>query len=99
MRIKLDEAGVATGIHYPLPLHLQPALVHLGYRKGDLPFCEAMAARSLSLPMFPELTRDQVRRVAAIVGAPAEQDGHEELWRKSTYAPAALRADGGKEWR
>ena len=76
MRIKLDEAGVATGIHYPLPLHLQPALVHLGYRQGDLPCCEAMAARSLSLPMFPELARDQVRRIAVIARAAAERDGH-----------------------
>lgn len=99
LRIKLDEAGVATGIHYPLPLHLQPALKHLGYRQGDLPCCEAMAARSLSLPMFPELTRDQVRRIAAIVGAVADRDGHKKLWWKSTYASAPLRADGGKELR
>ena len=96
LRNKLGEAGVATGIHYPLPLHLQPALVHLGYRQGDLPCCEAMAARSLSLPMFPELARDQVRRVAAIVRAAGERDDHEKLRQKSTYAPAALRADGGK---
>lgn len=99
LRIKLDEAGVATGIHYPLPLHLQPALQHLGYRQGDLPCCEAMAARSLSLPMFPELTRDQVRRIAAIVGAVADRDGHKKLWWRSTYASAPLRADGGKELR
>lgn len=99
LRIKLDEAGVATGIHYPLPLHLQPALKHLGYRQGDLPCCEAMAARSLSLPMFPELTRDQVRRIAAIVGAVADRDGHKKLWWKSTYASVPLRADGGKELR
>jgi dTDP-4-amino-4,6-dideoxygalactose transaminase len=96
LRNKLGEAGVATGIHYPLPLHLQPALAHLGYRQGDLPCCEAMAARSLSLPMFPELTRDQVRRVAAIVRAAGERDDHEELRQKLPYAPAALRADGGK---
>jgi dTDP-4-amino-4,6-dideoxygalactose transaminase len=89
MRSKLDEAGVATGIHYPLPLHLQPALAHLGYRRGDLPCCEAMAARSLSLPMFPELGRDQVRRIAAIARAAAERDGHKKLQRKSTYSRAA----------
>lgn len=99
MRIKLDEAGVATGIHYPLPLHLQPALAYLGYRQGDLPCCEAVAARSLSLPMFPELTRDQVRHVAAIVGNAAEPDGHKNLRRNSTYAPALQRADVGKELR
>ncbi|MDA9397619.1 erythromycin biosynthesis sensory transduction protein eryC1 [Bradyrhizobium sp. CCBAU 45389] len=92
MRTKLDEAGVATGIHYPLPLHLQPAFEHLGYRQGDLPCCEAMAARSLSLPMFPELTRDQVRRVAAIARAAAERDGHKNLQRKSAYSSAALQA-------
>lgn len=81
IRNKLNEAGVATGIHYPVPLHLQPALVHLGYRQGDLPYCEAMAAQSLSLPMFPELTRDKVRRIAAIVRAAAGQDGHEKSRR------------------
>ncbi|WP_234681026.1 DegT/DnrJ/EryC1/StrS family aminotransferase [Bradyrhizobium monzae] len=99
MRIKLDEAGVATGIHYPLPLHLQPALAYLGYRQGDLPCCETLAARSLSLPMFPELTRDQVRHIAAIVGNAAEPDGHKNLWQNSTYAPALLRAEVGKELR
>jgi dTDP-4-amino-4,6-dideoxygalactose transaminase len=99
MRNKLDQAGVATGIHYPVPLHLQPALSHLGYRQGDLPYCEAMAARSLSLPMFPELARDQVRRIAAIARAAAEQDDHKKLQRKATYSPAALRAEAGKEWR
>jgi dTDP-4-amino-4,6-dideoxygalactose transaminase len=96
IRSKLDGAGVATGIHYPLPLHLQPALSHLGYRRGDLPCCEAMAARSLSLPMFPELRRDQVRHIAAIARAAAERDGHKELRVTSTYSRAALRADSGK---
>jgi hypothetical protein len=49
--------------------------------------------------MFPELARDQVRLIAAIARAAAERDGHKKLLRKSTYSPAALRADGGKEWR
>jgi dTDP-4-amino-4,6-dideoxygalactose transaminase len=96
MRIKLEESGVATGIHYPLPLHLQPAFAYLGYRPGDLPCCEAMAARSLSLPIFPELPCDQVRRIAAIARAAAERGGHKELPRKSTYSPALLHADIGK---
>jgi dTDP-4-amino-4,6-dideoxygalactose transaminase len=96
MRSKLDDAGVATGIHYPLPLHLQPALTHLGYKPGDLPCCEAMAARSLSLPMFAELARDQVRHIAAIARAAAERDSHKELRLTSTYSRAALRADGAK---
>jgi dTDP-4-amino-4,6-dideoxygalactose transaminase len=90
MRKKLDEAGVATGIHYPLPLHLQPALAHLGYRRGDLPCCETMAARSLSLPMFPELTRDQVRRVAAIARSAAEREAHEGSQPKSALSSAVF---------
>ena len=92
MRKRLDEVGVASGIHYPLPLHLQPAFAYLGYKQGDLPYCEAMAARSLSLPMFPELTRDQVRRIAATVLAVAERESHQELQRR----PVVMHADGGK---
>lgn len=99
IRKKLDEAGVATGIHYPVPLHLQPAFVHLGYRQGDLPYCEAMAAQSLSLPMFPELARHQVHRITAIVRAAAEQDGHERLRLESTYPSAAQRIEAAKELR
>lgn len=96
MRSKLDEAGVATGIHYPLPLHLQPAFAYLGYKRGDLPFCEMMAARSLSLPMFPELARDQVRRIASIARAVVERDDHEDLPQQSTYSSTALYARGGR---
>jgi len=49
--------------------------------------------------MFPELARDQVRRIAAIARTAAERDGHKKLRRTSTYSPAALRADSGTEWR
>lgn len=52
----LEGKGIQTLIHYPLPLHLQKAYSHLGYRKGDFPVAEDLAARCLSLPMFPELT-------------------------------------------
>lgn len=65
----LQVAGIATGIHYPLPLHLQPALRHLSYRAGDMPHTEAAAAQILSLPMFPELRRDQTQRVAGVIRA------------------------------
>lgn len=59
----LTAAGVATGIHYPVPVHLQKAYAGLGYRAGDLPVTEALAAQTLSLPMFPEITAEQVGHV------------------------------------
>ncbi len=60
----LNEKKIATGLHYPLPLHLQKAYTHLRYSKGDFPVSENVADRLLSLPMFPELTRDQIEYVA-----------------------------------
>jgi len=60
----LTEAGIGTGIHYPIPLHLQKAYANLGYRKGDLPVCEAAAAGILSLPMYPDLAEEQQDRIA-----------------------------------
>ncbi|MDX6270092.1 MAG: hypothetical protein QOD28_1315 [Acidobacteriota bacterium] len=63
----LAAAGVQTGVHYPVPVHLQPAYASLGHRAGDFPQAERQAARVLSLPMFPELTGAQVERVAAAV--------------------------------
>jgi len=63
----LSAAGIQTGIHYPVPVHLQPAYNSLGYRQGDFPAAERQAARVLSLPMFPELTDEQITRVAEIV--------------------------------
>ncbi len=63
----LSEKGVATGLHYPLPLHLQKAYDHLGYKKGDFPVTEDVAERLLSLPMFPELTREQIEYVATSI--------------------------------
>src|SRR5512132_1964309 len=60
-------AGVGAGIHYPIPLHLQPAWRHLGYAPGDLPVTEAWAAECLSLPLYPELTEAQQDRVVEVV--------------------------------
>jgi len=60
----LGEKGIASGIHYPVPLHLTAAYRSLGYRKGDLPVAEAAAGELVSLPMFPELQKDQIMRVA-----------------------------------
>ncbi len=60
----LTEAGIGTGIHYPIPLHLQPAYRHLGYKEGDFPVAEKAAKEILSLPMFPQLQPEQQREVA-----------------------------------
>ena len=57
---RLADGGVATGIHYSVPIHLQKAYANLGYKRGVFPVAEATADRILSLPMFPELTDAQV---------------------------------------
>jgi dTDP-4-amino-4,6-dideoxygalactose transaminase len=64
---RLKSAGVQTGIHYPIPIHLQPAYASLGYRVGDFPETEKQSQRVLSLPMFAELTEDQIKTVAEVV--------------------------------
>jgi dTDP-4-amino-4,6-dideoxygalactose transaminase len=64
----LREKGIATGLHYPLPVHLQPCVAHLGCRAGDFPHSERIAAEELSLPMFAELTPQQIHAVAAALG-------------------------------
>jgi len=59
----LKSAGIATGIHYPIPLHLQKAYAAMNYRKGDFPVAEKAAAEIVSLPMFPQLAANQQVRV------------------------------------
>jgi dTDP-4-amino-4,6-dideoxygalactose transaminase len=61
---QLAEAGIGTGIHYPIPLHLQVAYKHLGYKNGDFPVTERVAREIVSLPMFPQLTHAQQDEVA-----------------------------------
>jgi dTDP-4-amino-4,6-dideoxygalactose transaminase len=61
----LDQAGVGHGIHYPVPIHLQPAYHDLGHTAGSFPVAEALASRIISLPMFPEIREDELERVAA----------------------------------
>lgn len=60
----LADQGISTGMHYPLPLHLQNCFKHLGYKKGDFPITERLADQCLSLPMFPEMTEDQITYVS-----------------------------------
>ena len=59
LQAHLSEAGIGTGIHYPIPLHLQQAYQHLNYKKGDFPVTERVAMEIVSLPMFPQMSRNQ----------------------------------------
>jgi dTDP-4-amino-4,6-dideoxygalactose transaminase len=71
-RAQLQAKGIQTGVHYPIPVHLQPAYADLGYSAGDFPVSEQVASEVLSLPIFPEMTSAQVAEVADAVLA-AEQ--------------------------
>jgi dTDP-4-amino-4,6-dideoxygalactose transaminase len=61
----LGDKGIATGFHYPVPVHLQPCFEFLGYKKGQLPHTEKAAAEQISLPMFAELTDEQIHEIVA----------------------------------
>jgi dTDP-4-amino-4,6-dideoxygalactose transaminase len=63
----LAEKGVGTGLHYPLPLHLQKAYARMGFKKGDFPVSERTAERLLSLPMYAELTTEQIEYVVECI--------------------------------
>jgi dTDP-4-amino-4,6-dideoxygalactose transaminase len=69
MRAYLGERDIPTIMHYPTPIHLQPAYAELGYRKGDFPVTEQAADQVLSLPMYAELTDAQVEYVASSVAS------------------------------
>ena len=69
----LLEQGIHTGIHYPIPVHLQPAHADLGYEKGDFPVAERLAGEVLSLPMFPELTDTQIDEIGSVVRGVLQQ--------------------------
>jgi dTDP-4-amino-4,6-dideoxygalactose transaminase len=62
---ELAERGVGTGVHYPTPVPLQPAYASLGHKPGDFPVAESVMRSCLSLPMFAEMTDEEVRHVAS----------------------------------
>jgi len=68
----LKRAGIGTGIHYPIPLHLQKAYAAMHYSRGEFPVTEKIAAEILSLPMYPQLTPEQQIRVVKEVSGFAE---------------------------
>lgn len=63
----LGEKGIAAGVHYPTPIHLQPAYTSLGIKEGSFPVAERLARTTLSLPMFPELREDEIQYVCETV--------------------------------
>jgi len=67
LQAALTTEGVQTGIHYPVPVHMQPAYADLGYGPGAFPRAEAAAKQVLSLPLYPEITREAVAQVASAV--------------------------------
>jgi dTDP-4-amino-4,6-dideoxygalactose transaminase len=80
LQTALAEAGIGTGIHYPIPLHLQKAYEHLGYKKGSFPVTERVASEIVSLPMFPQMSSAQQTEVA--------QKIHEFLGVRTATIPA-----------
>ena len=65
VRSVLSAAGIETGVHYPVPVHLQKAYTHLGYKPGDLPVTEELCQHCLSVPIYPELSEEKIFTVAS----------------------------------
>jgi dTDP-4-amino-4,6-dideoxygalactose transaminase len=86
---QMDAAGIGTGIHYPIPLHLSQAYEKLGFRPGDLPVTEHAAAHVLSLPMFPGLSLESQARAAAALLDCVKRTG--SVPRRSEDIPARAR--------
>ncbi len=67
LKLHLEANQVGCALHYPLPLHLQKCYAHLSYKAGDFPIAEKAARECLSLPIYPEMTEEQVQRVAEVI--------------------------------
>jgi dTDP-4-amino-4,6-dideoxygalactose transaminase len=77
IRARLDEQGIQTGLHYPIPVHLQPAYQHLGHKPGDFPVAERVGRECLTLPLYPEMTEEQQDWVIGALAAAVTEEG----WR------------------
>jgi len=78
---QLAERGIGSMCYYPVPLHVQQAFAYLGYKHGDFPVAETLAREVVSLPMYPELTNDQVKTVVATM--------RDVIAERSAFVPAA----------
>ena len=103
VRSALQDVGIQSAVHYPVPIHLQKAYAQLGYKSGDLPVTEALCEHCLSLPIYPELSKEKISRVAS-----ALLDLENALTRQATDSagartkiafvnPASISDD--QEWR
>lgn len=79
LRRELEQAGIQTAVHYPVPIHLMPAYADARYHEGDFPVAEACAGTVLSLPLYPQMTRGQASEVAAQVSKLAPKKNQEPL--------------------
>ncbi len=78
LREHLNGAGIQTGVHYPIPIHLQRGYQQLGFGLGDLPITEKVSKEALSLPVYPELTKDNIRHISNTIG---------QFFRRASAAP------------
>lgn len=89
LKMHLNRSGIATGIHYPIPLHLQKAYWSAGYKMGDFPLAERVAKEILSLPMYPQLGIQQQRRIAQnVIGVVSRQSTRLRRPRALSATPA-----------
>jgi dTDP-4-amino-4,6-dideoxygalactose transaminase len=86
---QMADANIGTGIHYPVPLHLQKAYLSLGYKAGDFPVAEAACSEVLSLPMYPQLAAEQQKRVVDAILRFAPAPAITVLAEKADYAAVA----------
>ncbi|MGH9587944.1 MAG: DegT/DnrJ/EryC1/StrS family aminotransferase [Acidobacteriaceae bacterium] len=93
MKTHLKAHGIEAGLHYPTPIHLQPAYADAGYRRGDFPVTERLSDEILSLPMYAELDRDSLERVVdAVLSSPGVKHAPLSILAARPVAAGALRA-------
>jgi dTDP-4-amino-4,6-dideoxygalactose transaminase len=95
----LQESGIGTGIHYPVPLHLQKAYTSLGYAASDFPIAVQVASEIVSLPMFPQLTSDQQSRIAEEVDAftSGARTNGQQINRGRPFPPSGVLENSAEE--